>query len=132
MGIDVIGWASSLLLVATIAHQVHKLWKEGSEGVSPWLFVGQMAASGGFVVYSAGTGSTVFIVTNSVLFLSAAAGIVATWRARSDDRRADLAPEVDAAPLQRRHAVAGVRGRRGTFSTLPRGTPPDALVAFRD
>jgi hypothetical protein len=44
-----IGVASSFILVLTIGKQVFKQYKEGkSEGVSKWLFLGQMTASGGF------------------------------------------------------------------------------------
>src|SRR5688572_7726834 len=54
IGIEAVGWLSSALLVATLVHQVRKQWKSGhSEGVSRWLFIGQLAASVGFVVYSA-------------------------------------------------------------------------------
>jgi hypothetical protein len=50
---EAVGWVSSAILVLTIAKQVYKQWREGSsEGVSKWLFVGQMAASLGFTVYS--------------------------------------------------------------------------------
>ena len=48
---EVIGWASSLILVLTIAKQVYKQWQdETSEGVSKWLFIGQLAASLGFTI----------------------------------------------------------------------------------
>lgn len=74
--IEIIGWASSLILLCTLVTQVRKQWKEGtSEGVSRWLFVGQLAASIGFVIYSAGTGNIVFIVTNSLLVLNSIFGI---------------------------------------------------------
>ena len=46
---ELIGWASSAILLATLVRQVRKQWREGtSEGVSRWLFVGQTAASAGF------------------------------------------------------------------------------------
>ena len=52
--IDALGWFSSALLLVTIGVQVTKQWRDKtSKGVSPWLFIGQMAASTGFVVYSA-------------------------------------------------------------------------------
>jgi len=50
---DAIGWASSVVLVLTIGKQVWKQWQAGSsEGVSRWLFLGQIAASVGFTAYS--------------------------------------------------------------------------------
>lgn len=74
--IEIIGWASSLILLCTLVRQVHKQWKDGtSEGVSKWLFVGQLAASVGFVIYSIGTRNIVFIVTNSLLVLNSIFGI---------------------------------------------------------
>jgi MtN3 and saliva related transmembrane protein len=72
---EAIGWTSSLILVLTIGRQVYKQWQERqSEGVSQWLFVGQMAASSGFTVYSWLVGNWVFVVTNSLMLLNALAG----------------------------------------------------------
>ena len=46
---EIVGWTSSAILVVTIARQVYKQWHDHtSEGVSRWLFIGQMAASLGF------------------------------------------------------------------------------------
>jgi len=73
---EVIGWVSSLILIITIAKQVYKQWKEGkSDGVSLWLFAGQIAASIGFAVYSYLVGNWVFIFTNSVMVLNGVAGL---------------------------------------------------------
>ncbi|MBA3634216.1 MAG: hypothetical protein H0W58_15610 [Acidobacteria bacterium] len=73
---EVIGWISSLILVATIARQVHKQWSEGtSEGVSIWLYAGQIAASLGFVIYSILVSNWVFIFTNSLMVLNGIAGL---------------------------------------------------------
>lgn len=75
--IEILGWASSLILLATLVTQVHKQWRDGtSEGLSQWLFIGQLAASLGFTVYSFVTGSVVFTVTNSLLVINACIGIV--------------------------------------------------------
>lgn len=72
---EIIGWASSVILVLTIARQVYKQWHEGSsEGVSKWLFIGQMAASLGFTIYSWLVGNMVFVVTNSLMLLNALVG----------------------------------------------------------
>ncbi|MFL5395008.1 MAG: hypothetical protein ACJ79G_19445, partial [Myxococcales bacterium] len=68
--VDAVGWASSIILVFTIAKQVHKQWKSGtSEGVSKWLFLGQITASVGFTVYSWFVHSWVFVVTNALMLL---------------------------------------------------------------
>jgi MtN3 and saliva related transmembrane protein len=88
---EIIGWASSVILVLTIAKQVYKQWQEGqSEGVSKWLFIGQMAASIGFTVYSWLVGNMVFVVTNSLMLLNALAGfgIVRHHRKRKQQQHA--------------------------------------------
>lgn len=73
---EAVGWISSLILVLTIAKQVYKQWQEGtSEGVSKWLFIGQLAASLGFTIYSALVKNWVFVVTNSVMLLNGLAGL---------------------------------------------------------
>lgn len=80
---EIIGWASSILLLVTIIVQVRKQWKTGSnDGVSKWLFVGQVASSVGFTVYSVLTGNWVFIFTNAVLLLSNIAGVYIYFRNR--------------------------------------------------
>jgi uncharacterized protein with PQ loop repeat len=77
MTTEVIGWVSSLILVFTIGKQVYKQWSEGkSEGVSIWLFVGQIAASIGFAVYSYLVWNPVFIFTNSIMVLNGIAGLM--------------------------------------------------------
>ncbi|CAA9306556.1 MAG: hypothetical protein AVDCRST_MAG71-463 [uncultured Lysobacter sp.] len=74
-GADWIGWAASAVLIATLIRQVVVQWRERSvEGVSSWLFVGQLAASVGFTVYSWMVGNPVFVFTNSVLLLTAVIG----------------------------------------------------------
>lgn len=74
-GADWVGWGASAVLIATLARQVFVQWRERSvEGVSSWLFVGQLAASTGFTVYSWLVGNAVFVFTNSVLLLTAVLG----------------------------------------------------------
>jgi MtN3 and saliva related transmembrane protein len=74
---EAVGWVSSLILVLTIAKQVYKQWQEGSsEGVSKWLFVGQMAASLGFTVYSWLVSNWVFVVTNSLMLVNGLLGLL--------------------------------------------------------
>ena len=75
-GTDALGWISSAILVVTIAKQVHKQWRSGtSEGVSKWLFIGEVAASVGFTVYSFLVRNWVFVVTNALMLCNALAGI---------------------------------------------------------
>ncbi len=74
---ELLGWASSAVLLATLARQVRKQWREGrAEGVSRWLFVGQTAASVGFTLYSVLLRNWVFTVTNALILLNALAGAV--------------------------------------------------------
>lgn len=80
---ELIGWSASVILLITIITQVRKQWRTGTnEGVSKWLFVGQVASSVGFTVYSVLTGNMVFIVTNAVLLLSNITGVYIYFRNR--------------------------------------------------
>ena len=86
--IEIIGWASSGILLMTLITQIHKQWKlETHKGVSKWLFVGQLAASVGFTAYSIGTGNSVFIITNSILAVSAVMGIYIYYSHGKKDRK---------------------------------------------
>ena len=68
---EAIGWLSSAILLLTIGKQVYKQWHEGtSKGVSTWLFVGQIAASVGFTIYSLLIHSWVFAITNGLMVLN--------------------------------------------------------------
>ena len=85
---EVIGWASSLILLLTIGKQVYKQWQEGSsEGVSKWLFIGQMAASAGFTIYSWLVRNWVFVVTNSLMLVNALVGYGIVLRHRRRGQR---------------------------------------------
>ncbi len=73
---EVLGWGSSMILLLTLIKQVHKQWKEGAtEGISSWLFVGQLAASVGFTIYSVLTYNWVFVFTNAALTLNNVLGV---------------------------------------------------------
>ena len=72
---DMVGWLSALILILTISRQVYTQWRTKSiAGVSHWLFIGQVAASAGFVVYSVMVENWVFVVANSCILLTAVAG----------------------------------------------------------
>lgn len=80
---EAIGWFSSFVLLVTIAKQVHKQWhEETSKGVSKWLFVGQITASGGFTIYSYLVKNWVFVVTNVLMVVNAVVGLVIVLRHR--------------------------------------------------
>jgi uncharacterized protein with PQ loop repeat len=75
MATEMIGWLAATLLLATISRQVYTQWRDRTtQGVSSWLFIGQLTASTGFVVYSWLLGNWVFVVTNSLLVAAAAVG----------------------------------------------------------
>lgn len=79
--IEVIGWVSSFVLLLTLIRQVKKQWEEkNSEGVSKWLFIGQLVASVGFTVYSYAVGNWVFTVTNGLLTANNVIGIYLYFR----------------------------------------------------
>jgi uncharacterized protein with PQ loop repeat len=82
---DLVGWIASAILLATLARQTWRQWREPDpRGVSRWLFLGQIAASVGFVAYSWMLGNWVFIVTNTLILLTAIVGQLALSRARRD------------------------------------------------
>lgn len=73
---EIIGWASSIILLITLVKQVYKQWQEGTgEGVSKLLFIGQLLASVGFTVYSYLLGNWVFTATNGFLILNNLVGL---------------------------------------------------------
>lgn len=82
MNPDRIGWLASVILIATLTRQIVKQNRSADEGVSRWLFVGQCAASAGFVVYSVRLENRVFIVTNGCALLTATVGPMLTLRGK--------------------------------------------------
>ena len=74
---EIVGWASSIVLLLTLVKQVHKQWVgRTSAGISKWLYIGQLAASIGFVFYSIYTGNWVFVFTNAALTINNIIGII--------------------------------------------------------
>jgi MtN3 and saliva related transmembrane protein len=70
-----IGWASSGVLLITLMRQVYTQWRTHSDaGVSGWLFAGQVAASVGFVTYSALLHNWVYICSNVAILATAVVG----------------------------------------------------------
>ena len=87
MIIEALGWLCSIVLLATLVKQVHKQWKsKTSEGISKWLFVGQLFASVGFTIYSYSTGSWVFAFTNAMLTINNVIGITLYYRYLDNDK----------------------------------------------
>ena len=74
---EIIGWVSSIILFLTVGRQIYRQWQEGtSEGVSIWLFLGQIAASTGFAIYSWLVWNPVFIFTNVLMILNGFVGFI--------------------------------------------------------
>ena len=84
---ELVGWVSSLILVLTISKQIYKQWQEGSsKNVSKWLFIGQMAASLGFTIYSWLVSNWVFVVTNSLMLVNGLIGLGIVLYHRKQER----------------------------------------------
>jgi uncharacterized protein with PQ loop repeat len=99
---EAIGWLSSAILVLTIGKQVYKQWHEdSSEGVSKWLFVGQISASLGFTIYSWLVKNWVFVVTNSLMLLNGILGLLIVLHHR---RRAQKRGDGSSDKLKTEHA----------------------------
>jgi uncharacterized protein with PQ loop repeat len=87
---EAIGWISSIILFLTVSRQIYKQWKEGtSEGVSIWLFAGQIAASAGFAIYSWMLWNPVFIFTNTLMVLNGIVGFVISIYLKKRDESAE-------------------------------------------
>lgn len=83
MNPDIIGWTASAILIATLARQTWRQWKDPDpRGVSHWLFAGQIAASIGFVAYSWIVHNWVFIATNTLILGTAIVGQMVFLRAQ--------------------------------------------------
>lgn len=80
---DILGWAATLVLIATLLRQIYTQHTSRSiEAVSKWLFIGQITASTLFVAYSYAVGSMVFVVTNLLVLSTAVLGQVLAVRRR--------------------------------------------------
>jgi uncharacterized protein with PQ loop repeat len=72
---ELIGWASSAVLLLTIGRQVYTQWKtRATAGVSHWLFIGQLTASMGFTIYSLLLRNWVYVASNVALVVTAIVG----------------------------------------------------------
>jgi MtN3 and saliva related transmembrane protein len=70
-----IGWLSSVILLATLIRQVYAQWRSRQvNGVSRWLFIGQVTASLGFTVYSFLLHNWIYFSANIAILLTAVAG----------------------------------------------------------
>ena len=83
-----IGWAAAAILLLTLSRQVYTQWRDRtSKGISRWLFVGQCAASAGFILYSWLLKNWVFVITNALILLTAIVGEVIYLRNRGTTKK---------------------------------------------
>lgn len=85
---ELVGWIATGILLLTVGRQVYTQWRtRTTQGVSKWLFVGQIAASVGFVTYSALLGNRVFVVSNAFMLFTACLGQAIFLRNRHREQR---------------------------------------------
>lgn len=81
--VEWIGWSGSLMLMATVGSQVWKqIRQKNCEGVSRFLFIGQLITSALFLAYAWMLDNPVFVFSNAFLILAALVGHVAMLRNR--------------------------------------------------
>ena len=80
----IIGWAASVIVLITVVAQIVKQWKsQSSKGVSPWLFVGEIASALLFLWYAIVIHNAVYITTNSLMAIASVAGLaILIWHRR--------------------------------------------------
>ena len=78
-----LGWLASLILLSTVARQI---WRQAHaptvEGVSKWLFIGQMTASALYLADSLLVDNPVFVASNAALLVAGITGQVIYLRRR--------------------------------------------------
>ncbi len=101
---EAIGWFATAVLLATVGRQVYSQWRSGStQGVSSWLFIGQMTASTAFLTYSLLLNNWVFVVSNALLLVTAALGQwIYKHNVARERRHGGSKARVDARPAQAR------------------------------
>ena len=103
MWAELIGWSAAAILLLTISRQVYTQWRDRStQGTSRSLFIGQLAASSGFIIYSWHLGNWVFVATNVLMLATAGVG---EWIYLHNKRR-----EERSAGLQSRHTAIADAG----------------------
>ena len=64
-----------MILLATLIRQVYTQWRtRATAGLSKWLFIGQVAASVGYIVYSILLHNWVYVCSNIAILLTALVG----------------------------------------------------------
>lgn len=90
MSNDLLGWGASLILVVTIFAQIRKQVKSRSaEGVSYFLFAGQILASIGLAIYSYNLKNWVFTFLNVVMICTNLVGFYFTHKFKKEKADAE-------------------------------------------
>lgn len=77
---QIIGWAAVSALFLTMSGQAWKQWRDRVKtGIGKFFFVGQIASSVLFLVYSAMVGDRVFVVGNALVLAAAITGGTILW-----------------------------------------------------
>lgn len=77
---QIVGWAAVAVLFLTMSGQAWKQWRDRvKHGIGKYFFVGQIASSVLFLVYSALVGDRVFVVGNSLVLAAAITGGTILW-----------------------------------------------------
>ncbi|MDQ3026172.1 MAG: hypothetical protein M3R58_06685 [Pseudomonadota bacterium] len=77
---QIIGWAAVSALFLTMSGQAWKQWRDRVKtGIGKYFFVGQIASSVLFLVYSAMVGDRVFVVGNALVLAAAITGGTILW-----------------------------------------------------
>lgn len=82
-----IGWFSSTVVFVTQIIQLREQVKKGSKGVSKWMFVGNVIATSGFVVYSYLQNDTIFLTANSIILCGHITGMILTFWQKSHEKK---------------------------------------------
>jgi len=91
--VELIGWGSSFVLLLTLTRQVYTQWRtRATAGVSKWLFIGQVAASTGYVIYSCLLHNWVYVSSNIAILATALVGEGIYLRNRRNAARSRAAP----------------------------------------
>jgi MtN3 and saliva related transmembrane protein len=85
---EVIGWIGNISLITTMLVQSWQQWAARStQGVSKWLFIGQLVASVSFLTYSVQLKNWVFVTSNLFPILTAVWGVWAHHRISKMEQR---------------------------------------------
>jgi len=91
--VDLLGWASSFILLLTLIRQVRTQWRTRAvAGVSKWLFVGQITASIGYTLYSFLLHNWIYVSSNIAILVTAVIGECIYLRNRRPVRRSVARP----------------------------------------